>query len=165
MAATQAAVTATQIAAITSAPTPEFAEGGILSGKSHAQGGMAVINHNGTKVAEIEGGEAIIPKRVVSKQLPLIRSLIADRVPSVNFNMIQRNRMFAQGGIMSNSGERATNKINSVADPNIAAMRNDMQMMMNAINAWQRNFTVELPLNKLEEAQNKRLKIQNRAKS
>jgi hypothetical protein len=57
------AATAAQVAAIASQKPPQFARGGKTTGKSHAQGGMAVIDEYGNKQAEVEGDEGIINKR------------------------------------------------------------------------------------------------------
>lgn len=56
------AATAAQVAKIASEKPPAFARGGKLDGKSHSQGGMAVVDHFGRKQAEVEGDEGIINK-------------------------------------------------------------------------------------------------------
>jgi hypothetical protein len=60
------AATAGQIAAIASAKPPAFGRGGRTSGRSHANGGMAVVDEHGNKQAEVEGNEGIINKRSMS---------------------------------------------------------------------------------------------------
>jgi hypothetical protein len=55
--------TAAQVAAIASQKPPQFAKGGKLSGPSHAQGGMPVLDAFGNVKAEMEGDEGIINKR------------------------------------------------------------------------------------------------------
>ena len=49
-------------------PPRAFAKGGIIEGSSHAEGGLNVVDYKtGNIVANIEGGEGIIPKNVMSK--------------------------------------------------------------------------------------------------
>jgi hypothetical protein len=51
-----------QIAAI-NAQKPQFAKGGVLGGRTHKEGGNAIVDGNGQKIAEIEKGEGIINRR------------------------------------------------------------------------------------------------------
>lgn len=54
--------------AIDKLPATAFARGGIIEGSSHAEGGLDVIDYKSGKiVANIEGGEGIIPKNVMDK--------------------------------------------------------------------------------------------------
>lgn len=54
--------------AIDKLPPRAFARGGIIEGSSHAEGGLDVIDYNSGKiVANIEGGEGVIPKNVMDK--------------------------------------------------------------------------------------------------
>lgn len=62
---TQAAIIASQIALINS-QKPKFAQGGKLEGRSHADGGNAVVDGHGRKIAEVEAGEAIVNKHTMS---------------------------------------------------------------------------------------------------
>lgn len=57
--------TALQVKLIASKEPPAFAKGGKLNGKSHHQGGMAVVDHFGRKQAEVEGDEVILNKFTV----------------------------------------------------------------------------------------------------
>lgn len=68
MMAMAAAVGAAQIAAVKSQNIPSYGEGGILVGKTHAQGGIKVLG--GT--AEVEGGEYITNKITTSKNVELM---------------------------------------------------------------------------------------------
>lgn len=54
--------TALQVKLIASKEPPAFAKGGKLNGRSHNQGGMAVVDHYGRKQAEVEGDEGILNK-------------------------------------------------------------------------------------------------------
>jgi hypothetical protein len=58
--------TIAQVAAIRGQKPPEFADGGLLNGPSHANGGIALLNTRGQAVAEAEGGEGIANKRTMS---------------------------------------------------------------------------------------------------
>lgn len=79
MAGLIAATGAAQVAAIASQPVPEYGKGGYLLSDdlpSHAQGGLAVVDNNGKKVAEMEGGEGIIPKAYAKKYRGLVDRMI-----------------------------------------------------------------------------------------
>jgi len=52
-------------AAIAQKP-PQYAAGGKLGGRSHADGGNAVIDGSGRKIAEVEAGEGIVNKRTMA---------------------------------------------------------------------------------------------------
>lgn len=65
LSAVAAAMGAVQIAKIKS---QKYADGGLLDGKSHSQGGMKIAGSN----IEVEGGEYVINKYTTSKNLPLI---------------------------------------------------------------------------------------------
>lgn len=65
MASMTAAMTAIQLATINSA---KYADGGVIQGRSHAQGGVKVLGGN----AEVEGGEYITNKATTSKNVELL---------------------------------------------------------------------------------------------
>ena len=65
MMALAAAVGAAQVAAVKSA---KYADGGVLQGKSHRQGGIKVLGGS----AEVEGGEYITNKRTTAKNVDLL---------------------------------------------------------------------------------------------
>ena len=68
MMAMAAAVGAAQLAAVKSKPLPKYAEGGVIQGKSHSQGGVKVLG--GT--SEVEGGEMIINKVTTNENTELL---------------------------------------------------------------------------------------------
>lgn len=72
--ATVALSTGVQVAQIRS---QQFGGGGLLRGKSHAQGGIPGIVE-GTTPVEMEGGEAIITKNATRKHLPLLSAINRD---------------------------------------------------------------------------------------
>ena len=49
----------------------QFAGGGILTGKSHSQGGMPILGSN----MEVEGGEYVINKKATRENLPLLEKI------------------------------------------------------------------------------------------
>jgi hypothetical protein len=51
--------------AIMQANKPKFAEGGVLKGASHAQGGIQLFGSGGSYYGEAEGGEAILTRGVM----------------------------------------------------------------------------------------------------
>jgi len=78
---------AAQVAAIRA---QKFATGGILSGPSHAQGGIQVFGRGGY-FGEAEGGEAIINRQSTAMFRPLLSAI----------NEAGGGRAFANGGILS----------------------------------------------------------------
>ena len=68
MMAMAAAVGAAQIAAVRSQNVPEYAEGGIIQGRSHAEGGVPVLGGR----ASVEGGEFITNKQTTASNVELL---------------------------------------------------------------------------------------------
>lgn len=99
------ALTAAQVAIISKT---KYAQGGLLSGPSHSQGGIQIPHLN----AEVEGGEYIINKRTTAKNLDLVsyinsKNKVIDmddmeyyftRKPKIHSSVRQK---FAQGGQLS----------------------------------------------------------------
>lgn len=108
LAAVAAAMGAAQIAILAKT---KYADGGLLQGKSHAQGGIPVGNTG----IEVEGQEFVVNKKSTKANLPLInyinsnrRHLTKDDI--VHFfdtregsSQIVNNNYFAQGGQIPNS--------------------------------------------------------------
>ena len=106
MGALAAALGAAQIAIIKS---QKYAEGGVIEGKSHAQGGVKVLGGR----AEVEGGEYITNKVTTTKNVEVLeyinskrkRLTLDDFVDFYGGNRIKRNvqavrTKFADGGII-----------------------------------------------------------------
>jgi len=103
---------------------PEFESGGVLNGPRHSQGGMAVVDANGNKQAEVEGGEAILPVDTTQANMPLISAMLANRgktimpTPNVAIDTASLNSSitsvpsFANGGTMP----QPSYSINATAD-------------------------------------------------
>lgn len=72
------ALTVGTIAAnIASISSKKYAKGGLMDGPSHSDGGMPIINPTtGRKVAEIEGGEAILSRATVRNNPDLVSRLL-----------------------------------------------------------------------------------------
>jgi hypothetical protein len=111
LAAIAAAMGAAQIAFIAAQPVPEFAQGGLLKGRSHSQGGMPVLGYDGRPVAELEGDEFIVNKRATAKHLGLLQAINGGAGPATfgplpkfnfggMFNAMQVTR-YAQGGVFN----------------------------------------------------------------
>lgn len=104
MMALAAAVGAAQVAAVKAA---KYADGGVLQGKSHKQGGIKLLNG----YAEAEGGEYITNKRTTAKNVDLLEYInskkrrvdLSDMIefyadkPKANIRNISK-RYFADGG-------------------------------------------------------------------
>jgi hypothetical protein len=114
-----AASTLAELTVISKQKPPTFARGGLLQGPRHADGGLPVINpRSGRKVAEVEGGEAILSRSTVKNNWSIVQQLLdasmnrggapigrrGSYVP-INFSSIHsgmnRVRMFASGGVFT----------------------------------------------------------------
>lgn len=85
----------------------EYARGGLLTGPSHAQGGIP------TAFGELEGGEAVINKRSTQKFMPLLSSI----------NEAGGGRSFAKGGVLNTKDSGDVNKQLMVLIDKIANMK------------------------------------------
>lgn len=103
MGALAAAATAIQIATI-SKQISKLADGGLLQGKSHSQGGIPVGNTG----IEVEGGEYVVNKRSTAKYLPLLQQ--------INEEGARKKTVANQLGKMASGGELNYEKINSNMD-------------------------------------------------
>lgn len=115
LAALVGAIGAAQIASILATPLPtakeggylgedggliKLATGGILQGNSHDNGGIRGTGKFNN--VEVEGGEAIISKRVVNQHPTLVKSLVAK---GSNPNTPIPSYKFATGGFLPNTGD------------------------------------------------------------
>ncbi len=99
--AAQSALTATQVAAIAS---QKFAKGGLVHGKSHAQGGEKFAV--GGRVAELEGGEAVINRNSTAMFKPILSAI----------NEAGGGKKFAFGGITPDAQLSSLNTANMADD-------------------------------------------------
>lgn len=116
--AAQTALIASQIGKV---KPVKYAEGGILQGKSHAEGGIRVGNTG----IEVEGGEYVINKKSTVKYMDVL-SRINNNDPSVRYLQGSKEvyvdskiRKFADGGQMNFS----------LADENLRAQQNTNKIM------------------------------------
>ncbi len=107
LAATVAVAGAFQIKTMT-AQLAKFADGGLLNGKRHSQGGMRIEGSN----IEVEGGEYVVNRESTSKNLGLVRYINSERrelkpadlnayfnsLPRVEVGGASFRRMFQDGG-------------------------------------------------------------------
>lgn len=133
-AAATAVAAGAQIAVIAS---QKFADGGILQGPSHAQGGIK------TSFGEMEGGEAVINKESTKRFAPLLSEI----------NVAGGGRKFASGGITGpplapNIGSSQTDVNNSLNQFLQASMAST-----EATNSRIDRLQVNLDLNNLEDVQ------------
>ena len=106
------ALGAAQIGIIASQPTPKLEKGGVLKGRSHAQGGIP------TPFGELEDGEAVINKRSTKMFMPLLSAI----------NEAGGGKKFANGGILE---PMSNNALNSMQLANM--IRNAVSSMPNPI--------------------------------
>lgn len=125
MAAIAGAVGAAQIGIIAAQPVPTFARGGVARGASHAAGGISLVNSDGRKVGEMEGGEpymilsgntyrnngriidALLDTSMNRGGAPLDLGALPQQ-PRFNFGGVFENirtAKFATGGVFSNNAQ------------------------------------------------------------
>lgn len=103
MGALAGVATAIQIATITK-QLSKLADGGLLTGPSHAEGGIPV----GSTGIEVEGGEYVVNKRSTAKYLPLLQQ--------INEEGARHKTVANQIGKMANGGQLNYERINSNMD-------------------------------------------------
>jgi len=108
--------TAAQVASIAA---QEYEEGGLVRGKSHADGGVPIV---------VEGDEFVVRKRSVNPAtLPILKAINEGKMPVVNFAERSRTLTFERGGrvegaMQGSSGDGFSTAIVS----ELRAMRNEM---------------------------------------
>ena len=135
MGAMQTALIAKQIS--------KLADGGLLQGKSHEQGGIQVYDKNGNHTGyEVEGGEYVVNKRSTKKYLPLLQA--------INEEGARKKTVANQIGKMANGGqinyERIDSNMNSVdtnkvIEKTISQIDMHPQVSVVDINRGQKNLT------------------------
>lgn len=157
-----AATTAAQIASI-NAQKPQFARGGVLGGRTHAQGGNAIVDGSGRKIAEIERGEGIINRRSMadsrSYTLTGTPSQIASSLNSMNGNGVSwtrparymnygaiNRRYYAGGGVFDEGGSYSGNidQLTRVLERGIQAfvVFNQLETQQDRLNAIRADATM-----------------------
>ena len=130
MGAIQTALIAKQIS--------KLADGGLLQGKSHEQGGIAVGNTG----IEVEGGEYVVNKRSTKKYLPLLQA--------INEEGARKKTVANQLGKMANGGQLNYQKVssnmdtvntNKVIENSIQKIDMHPQVSVVDINRGQKNLT------------------------
>lgn len=71
----------------------KFAEGGLVNGPSHAEGGVQMYHKSGAHMGEMEGEEYVINKDAV-------RRIGVDNLDALNFGSGSRNGFFQDGGVV-----------------------------------------------------------------
>lgn len=132
MAAIAAAFGAVQIGFIASQkppPPPKFADGGILSGASHARGGIQLYGNSGDYYGEAEGGEPILTKGV-SRNPYLLQKASEINVAAGGKPLIKSSYM-AAGGIASPTfaARQASTNNNAQLEFQIASLGDRIERM------------------------------------
>jgi hypothetical protein len=167
-----AASTLAELAVISKQKPPTFARGGLLQGPRHADGGLPVINpRSGHKVAEVEGGEAILSRSTVKNNWSIVEQLLdasmnrggapigrrGSYVP-INFSSIQsgmnRVRMFASGGVFTDNSGNVVGGSGSGA-PGLTP--DQFAVLIHAL----QNVRATVSLRQFEDQQARRNEIQN----
>lgn len=141
-----AAATAFQVSEIRK---QKYSRGGLMTGPSHAEDGMPVVNpRTGQVEAEVEGGEFIVRKSSVTPTtLPMLNAINEGNLRGINY------QKFNDGGFFGQQGAALQ------LDPLVNEIRSQTQEIRN----WQENFKVSLPLKDLDSQQNRRDKVRKLA--
>lgn len=124
----------------------EFGDGGMVYGKSHRDGGVPAI---------MEGGEFVVQKKYVTAEtLPILEAANSGKIRYLNAPVATENtRADASGRIFSmNSSASSTRGSDNTA------------IILAAINQWQREFEVKLPLRELDKANDRKSRVEKLAK-
>lgn len=136
------AATLAQIAVIVAQKAPQFAKGGLIpAGPSHQNGGIALINPDGRKIGEMEGGEPILSRETYANNRELIDTLLYSsqrqngaRIGVNTSRAVQAEQMFRTGGISPISQGSASHSPATQVNVNmddlineIKALRKDVQ--------------------------------------
>ena len=108
-----AAIAATTTFEIATIEAQTFADGGMLNGASHAQGGIP-FTLNGVPGFEAEGGEAIINKRSVQMYKPLLSAI----------NEAGGGKKFQQGAVLGANFNSINESIGGISQSQIMEMIN-----------------------------------------
>ncbi|KAA6347873.1 hypothetical protein EZS27_004653 [termite gut metagenome] len=139
MAALQAALAIVQLNSMRS-QVSKLAEGGLIKGKSHAQGGIPIPGTN----TEIEGNEFVINKKSTAKNLPVIEYINSNK-REVTINELER--FYNKKNGVSRIKNDSTSGVNF---DNINTSDNGTDKILNAIDNINFNPTVSvLEINKV----------------
>lgn len=116
----------------------KYAEGGVINGKSHAQGGVPVGNTG----IEVEGGEMVVSKKNTVKYIDVLTKINRDD-PSVRYlrggNMYAdtRIRKFANGGQLNFKAADENLRANSETNRLMGAINDiDMSPVVSVVDIW-----------------------------
>lgn len=116
----------------------KYAEGGVINGKSHAQGGVPIGNTG----IEVEGGEMVVSKKNTVKYIDVLTKINRDD-PSVRYlrggNMYAdtRIRKFANGGQLNFKAADDNLRANSETNRLMSAINDiDMSPVVSVVDIW-----------------------------
>jgi hypothetical protein len=166
------ATTAAQIGAI-AAQKPKFAKGGALTGPSHNEGGMPIINpRTGHKEAEVEGGEYILSKSTVRNNRGLADALLfsslhmngAPVYQTRNYRPVDyagitktyNHLRFASGGVMPSSTTNTATGVNFGEDIRVV-----LTALLEKLSTDQNTVVIQnnISLKQLRDAQDQQTRI------
>jgi hypothetical protein len=170
---------AMQVAKIVTQAPPEFGEGGIIDGPSHAQGGMPVINPNTGEVAAIiEGKEGIVRTSSTAANSDVINWMNANpgkritpdvlmgaSMPRFNFASASEATMLEKGGFLNNPGIRKQETMQMAASgetQSFAEMLSELRGIRTSVDNLELVISTEDLAIKLKDQE--RLKSANRLK-
>lgn len=124
---------AAQIALISSQPTPEFEDGGLVSGASHANGGIQMYHKSGQHLGEMEGNEYIFSRKSVER-------IGVENLDAMNFGGGTADGFFANGGSVPNVTGLSSSS-GGGGSPSI-----DMEMFANMVSTQMREAIIRTPV-------------------
>ncbi len=119
------------IATIVAQTAKKFEDGGLLSGPSHAQGGIRGAGKFGH--IEVEGGEFITNTRATANNLPTLQYINSN--PNTIFDIVPRRSLFAEGGqlpTVRTAGQASASVAQGQASDMTALMAQKLDMLIQA---------------------------------
>jgi hypothetical protein len=131
----------------------KYESGGLLSGPSHAQGGIRGAGKFAN--VEVEGGEFITNTRATANNLPALQYINAN--PNTIFDVVPRRSLFAEGGqlpTVKTAGQASASVAQGQASDMTALMAQKLDMLIQA--TYQnteavRNIKLEIGLLQLQK--------------
>ncbi len=140
---TMAAIAVETGAQVAFIATQKFREGGMVYGPSHERGGVK---------AEMEGGEFVIRKDSVNPMtLPVLEAINKGKIKYMNLPAAVNNTRADNGGSV---------RSNVAASSGDYATRSELIAALSAIDDWNKQFKVVMPLRDLQEAEDRKKRVE-----
>lgn len=126
-----------------------YGEGGLVVGPSHSNGGVPAI---------MEGNEYVIRKKYVTPEsLPMLEAINTGKIRYMDTTSAQYNTRLDREGKMVQMSSAETQQSND------SVSKSEFYAVVSAIDNWQKEFNVSLPLRELEKADERKQRIEKLA--